>query len=819
MLVPMSWLRSVLPTLTSTARETAAALIRVGLEVERVEQLGVANLVVAQVLTAVEEPQRNGKTIRWCTVDVGQPKPRGIVCGAPNVGAGDVVVVALPGAVLPGDFMIARRKTYGHWSDGMICSERELGLGDEHAGILVLDPGPDAVIGADAAELLELTDEVLDIAVTPDRGYALSMRGIAREVAVAMGLKYGDPGARVLPERLASGLAVTVAEEAGCDRYVALTIDNLDPLATSPTWLQRRLSRAGMRPVSLAVDVTNHTMLELGQPLHAFDADRLTGGLLVRRATAGEVLTTLDGRDRALLHADLVIADAGGAVALAGVMGGARTEITAATRRVVLESAHFDAASVARTARRLRLPSEASRRFERGVDPALAPAAAAAAAALLAELGGAAAVAVTDVDRRPRRPTIGMRAAYPGEVAGRPVASADVVRRLGEVGCGVTDDADSPGQLAVIPPPWRPDLVEPVDLVEEVLRLEGYDTLPSRLPQAPAGRGLTRQQRLQRSLSRALAAAGFVEVQTSPFVGADALGLPDDDPRRDVSRVANPLSAEEATLRSSLLPGLLAALVRNVSRGRTDVALYETGSVFGPPPTTSVAPPPPGARPSAEQLAALQDSLPPQPQHAAVVLCGAADPAGWWGHGRPAQWSDAVAAALAAGSALRVELTVTPAAAAPWHPGRCAALSVAGAVVGYAGELHPRTVDRLGLPPSTCAAEIALEPLFAAAPERIAVPAVSDFPAGTVDVALLVADTVDQQRVATALRAGAGPLLESLALFDLYRGAPVPAGSRSLAYALTFRAPDRTLGGEEVNALRDSAIAAAATQTGAQLRA
>ncbi len=397
MRVPVSWLRTLVPGLTAPADEIAAALVRAGLEVEQVHRVGddVVSVVVGQVLD-VEELTGFKKPIRFCHVDVGA-RTHEVVCGATNFAAGDRVAFALPGASLPGGFEIATRQTYGRTSDGMICSEAELGLADDSPGILVL--APDAPLGADVVEHLALRDQVLDIAVTPDRGYTLSVRGVAREAATAFGLVLSDPGLRDAPPAGDDGPQVRL-DDAGCDRYVARTVSGLDPGAPSPAWLQRRLVLAGMRPISLAVDVTNHVMLELGQPLHAFDADRLTGTVHVRRAAPGERLTTLDGRDRALDEADLVIADDTGAVALAGVMGGAATEVTAATTTLLLESARFEPVTIARTARRHRLPSEASKRYERGVDPALAAVAAEAAVRLLVEHGGATAGPLTDVDAR-----------------------------------------------------------------------------------------------------------------------------------------------------------------------------------------------------------------------------------------------------------------------------------------------------------------------------------------------------------------------------------------------------------------------------------
>lgn len=816
MLVPLSWLQSVLPPLTATGRQVADALIRVGLEVERVEALGIEPLVVGEVREFTEEPQKNGKTIRWCQVEVGEDAPRSIVCGATNFEVGALVVVALPGAVLPGGFAIASRKTYGHVSDGMMCSARELGLGADGSGIMVLNPEPGVEPGTDAAVLLDLVDEILDIAVTPDRGYTMSLRGVAREVAIAMDLPYADPGARVLPGGLGHGIEVTVDDPVGCDHYVALTIEDLDPTAVTPTWMRRRLERGGMRSISLAVDVTNYVMLELGQPLHAFDADLLVGGITVRAARPGETIGTLDGVERALTAADLLISDDAGTIALAGVMGGARTEIGPQTRRILLESAHFAPTRVGLAARHHRLPSEASRRYERGVDPALCVAAAAAAAALLAELGGARATAYTDVDLRPKLPDIELSPDYPGKVGGHPIPLATVCRRLEQVGANVSGK----DPVVVVPPPWRPDLQEPIDLVEEVLRLEGFDQLPVRVPRAPAGRGLTPRQRQRRGVSRALAAAGFVEVVTSPFTGPDPLGLPEGDPRLRALRLRNPLSEQEAYLRTTLLPGLLNALVRNVSRGQRDVALFETGAVFrARPEATYLPPPPPAVRPSFEVLAALDASLPDQPERAAVVITGHGEPAGWWGPGRPADWSDALAAARAVARALQLDLSVDAAHQPPWHPGRCARLLVQGHPAGYAGELHPAILERLGLPARTCAAEIWLDVLARLAGDVVQIVPLSTYPPGIVDVALVVPDAVPAAAVETALRNGTGELLESLVQFDVYRGPSIQAGSRSIAYTLVFRAADRTLSGDEVNALRDAAVQAAARETGAVLRA
>ncbi|MEV0785334.1 phenylalanine--tRNA ligase subunit beta [Streptomyces sp. NPDC050423] len=847
MRVPLSWLREYvdLPA-TETGRDVQAKLVAVGLEVETVEQIGAGlkgPLVVGKVLT-IEELEGFKKPIRFCTVDVGTAngtgEPQEVVCGARNFAVGDKVVVVLPGAVLPGDFAIAARKTYGKTSHGMICSTDELGMGDDGThGIIVLPPEHE--VGADAIELLQLVDEVLDIAVTPDRGYCLSMRGVARETAIAYGLPLRDPALLDVPAPNAYGYPVEVADPAGCSRFTARTVVGLKPETRSPIWMQRRLQKAGMRPISLAVDVTNYVMLELGQPLHAYDRTRIDGPIGVRRARQGEKLTTLDGTVRVLDAADLVITDNRGPIGLAGVMGGANTEIADAaegtrTTEVVIEAAHFDAISVARTARRHKLSSEASKRFERGVDPEAAAAAAQRTVDLLVLLaGGTAEAGVTEVTAPSGPRTISMPADHPDKVAGVTYGRETVVRRLQQVGC----DVYGQDELLVTAPSWRPDLGEPNDLAEEVIRLEGYENLPSTLPTPPSGRGLTDRQRLHRRIGRALAAAGYVEALNYPFTGEavlDQLGLDADDDRRRTVRLVNPLSDEEPSLRTTLLPGLLGALRRNDGRGSHDLALFETGLVFIPqalgsvragesPLTGQETKPvrlPVDRRPSDEEIAALDAALPRQPRRAAVVLAGAREQAGWWGEGRPADWADSVEAARTIAREAGVELTVRAGQHAPWHPGRCAALYVTvdgeETLFGHAGELHPRVIKELHLPERTCAMEVELDVLEQAVDGALQAPRISTFPVATQDVALVVGQDVPAAEVEQALREGAGELLESLRLFDVFTGEQIGGGHKSLAYALRFRAADRTLTVDEATAARDAAVALAAERTGAALR-
>ncbi|MEU3243749.1 phenylalanine--tRNA ligase subunit beta [Streptomyces sp. NPDC006875] len=835
MRVPLSWLREYvdLPA-TETGRDVQAKLISSGLEVETVEQLGAGlkgPLVVGEVLT-IEELEGFKKPIRFCTVDVGTAngtgEPQEIVCGARNFAVGDKVVVVLPGAVLPGDFAIAARKTYGRTSHGMICSGDELGMGDDGSGgIIVLSPEHEA--GSDAIELLELVDEVLDIAVTANRGDCLSMRGVARETAIAYGLPLRDPALLDVPAPNAFGYPVQVSEPLGCDRFTARTVTGLSAEARSPIWLRRRLQKAGMRPVSLAVDVTNYVMLELGQPLHAYDRSLVQGTIGVRRARQGELLTTLDGTKRVLDAEDLVITDDRGPIGLAGVMGGADTEIadhedtTRATGDVVIEAAHFDPVSIARTARRHKLGSEASKRFERGVDPQATSAAAQRTVDLLVLLaGGSAEAGVTEVIAPSAPHTITAPANHPDKVAGVAYGRETVVRRLQQVGC----DVYGQDELIVTVPPWRPDLMAPNDLAEEVIRLEGYENLPSTLPRPPAGRGLTERQRLHRRVGRALAGAGFVEALNYPFLSEDVfdqLGLAADDPNRRVVTLVNPLSDEEPALRTTLLPGLLGALRRNDGRGAHDLALFETGLVFHPHGEQRIASRlPVDRRPTDEEIAALTATLPVQPRHVAVVLTGAREQAGWWGKGRPADWADAVEAARTVAREAGAELVVRAGRYGPWHPGRCAELAVVldgeERVVGHAGELHPRVLKALNLPGRTCAMELDLDRLEEAGAGALQAPRISGFPVATQDVALVVDRGVPHAEVEAALREGAGGLLESIRLFDVYESEQLGEDKKSLAYALRFRAADRTLTVDEASAARDAAVALAGERVGAVLR-
>ncbi|GAB3475022.1 phenylalanine--tRNA ligase subunit beta [Amycolatopsis cihanbeyliensis] len=861
MRVPVSWLTEHLELDEAVGPdELVEAFVRIGVEVEDVQPLGQVEgpLVVGRVVE-FEELSEFKKPIRYCRVEVGDgvpdtaaeelaPEPddpddgvadsedavqqghsgiqtNGIICGAGNFAEGDLVVVALPGAVLPGGFEITARKTYGRVSEGMICSARELGFGDDHTGILVLPPGT-ASPGDEAREVLRVDDTVLELTPTPDRGYALSIRGLARELACALDAPFGDPadpGAVGLPAGEGDAWPVTIEDPEGCGRFVLRRVTGLDAGAPTPWWMRRRLMLAGIRSISLAVDVTNYVMLELGHPMHAWDTTTVRGGLVVRRARAGEKLTTLDDVERELDPDDIVIADDSGVTSLAGVMGGAGTEIGLDSTDVLLEAAHWDPASISRTARRHKLFSEAAKRFERFTDPQLCAVAVELAARLLRQYGdGSIQPGRTDEGEVEPPPAVTMPISLPDQVAGVSYERGVTVRRLTQIGCKITVSTgdDGKGVVTAVPPSWRADLVQRADLVEEVLRLEGYDSIPSVLPAAPAGRGLTETQRRRRTISRALAETGYVEVLPFPFVDKsvwDAFGLPEDDDRRHTVTLLNPLEADKSELATSLVPSMLETLQRNTARGFRDLALFHIGQVVLPGEGRPVVPElDVGGRPSEEDLAALREAVPHQPTHVAVVLSGLRERSGWWGSGAQAGWADAVQAARTVAAAAGVELRVEAGDLPPWHPGRCARLSVGERTVGHAGELHPKVVEALGLPARMAAMELDLDAI--PLPDDRPAPSISAYPPVLLDVALVVDAEVPSAELAEVLRHGAGELLEDVALFDDYRGDQVGEGKRSLAYKLRFRAPDRTLTAEEATKARDAAVSAAAERFGATLR-
>ena len=847
MRIPLSWIRehTRFPQ-EGTPEDLMAELVKVGLEEEDVHRFELSGpIVVGEVLEKTPEPQSNGKTINWCQVRVvpeGQEQTltgkgidpsgvQGIVCGAHNFEVGDKVVVTLPGAVLPGDFRISARKTYGHLSAGMIASVKELGLGEDHDGILVLGTlGLDPEPGTDAMELLGLYDSAAEINVTPDRGYAFSIRGVAREYAHATGTESTDPASlATLPgtDQTQPGHEVILDDGApiygtpGCDTFVARTVTGIDPEAPTPNWMKSRLLLAGMRPISLPVDISNYVMLELGQPNHCYDAAKLQGPIRVRRAAAGEKLTTLDEKERELHAEDLVIADDAGPIGIAGVMGGARTEVSGSTSTIVVEAAHFDPITVSRSKRRHKLPSEASKRFERGADPQLPAVAAQRVADLLVELaGGTDAGQVTHVGEPALPEPISLDPELPARLTGVDYSREQIISLIRQIGAQVEEDGI---RLSVTPPSWRPDITIPEALVEEVARLAGYDQIPSRLPVAPAGRGLTGVQQRRRTVYSGLAAAGFTETLSYPFYSEEANELfgraEAGEESLPMVRLANPIAGQHPALRTTILPGLLDTLRRNVSRGFHDLALFEPGSVFLPGETLGTESIPGlGAYPGDEVIARINAGLPDQPLHLAAVLSGAESPDVVGESGRARDWADAVEAARKVADLLSVELEVSQGSHQAFHPGRTAVLSVDGGVVGHAGELHPKVAESWDLPERTAAMELDLSALIGAAPEQVSAEPIATFPPTTQDVALIVDEALPAGELKATLAEGAGALLESIELFDVYSGTGIEDGKKSLAYALRFRAEDRTLTADEASEARAAAVALAEQRHGAVQR-
>ncbi|TFB72534.1 phenylalanine--tRNA ligase subunit beta [Cryobacterium glaciale] len=874
MRVPLSWLGEFVDLAPGTTPEDVhAALVSVGLEEEEIHRFEVSGpIVVGEVLEFVGEEQTNGKTINWCQVRVapdgelaadGGPAVHGIICGAHNFAVGDKVVVTLPGASLPGPFPIAARKTYGHTSDGMIASARELGLGDEHDGILLLkNLGIDAPVGTDAIALLGLDDSAVEINVTPDRGYAFSIRGVAREYSHATGVAFRDPALALTVVAPVTRFPVTIDDQApirdrnGATVFVTRVVRGVDPTRPTPAWMIARLGLVGIRSISLVVDVTNYVMFELGQPLHGYDLDKLTGGIIVRRATAGEKFTTLDAVTRTLSVEDLLITDESGPIGLAGVMGGANTEISAQTVNVLVEAANFDPVSIARSARRHKLPSEASKRFERGVDPQVAAVAAARVVQLLVDLAGGTADDLGSVyNEAPASEPIRLPTGFVSGLIGLAYTGDEVRDALVDVGVSLVE-AD--GDLQVTPPSWRPDLTDKWTLAEEVARIVGYDRIPSVLPIAPPGRGLTRTQTLRRTVAQTLAATGHTEVLTYPFVseqannlfgaGVAALGavsaaeadsgaiaadggaasaVPVSIPQM---KVANPLDGEAPFLRTSMLPGLLQIAHRNRSRGLVDVAIYEQGLVFRPEAGVTYGTavlPAGGERPSAEAEASLIAGIVPQPLLVGVVLVGndvRHQP------GLPAVaagWQSALAAVQQVALATGVRIEVRQGRHPAMHPGRTAELFVtvpaataaASTVsVGFAGELLPAVADDYDLPAVVAVAEINLGLVFAQAGGDLTVTPIRTMPAATQDLSLVVSASVPAAALRTAVAEGAGDLLEHIELVDDYRGAGVEPGQKSLTFALRFRGEERTLTAAEASAARLAGVAVAAERFGATLR-
>lgn len=777
MKVPLSWLRELTPVDASTD-ELAGRLRIHGLAVEGITRTGsdISGVVVGRVLSVEDIP---GAKVVLARVDAGDGT-REIMAGVRNFAAGDLVPVAIPGARLPGDVEIGRRQMLGRTSDGMLCSPAELGISEDHSGILVLEG--EYKIGQDIREALALDDEIFDIDVTPNRPDCLCIVGVAREVAALYGLPLTVPGPNLREDGPPAGELASVAleDKRGCPRYLARVITGVR-VGASPWWMRRRLLACGMRPISGPVDVTNYVLLERGHPQHAFDLDTLAGAaIVVRKPRKNErTLTTLDGVERELARDDVLICDAERPVAVGGIMGGGETEVSEGTTRILLEAAYFDPTRILRTARRMGLRTEASVRFERGADPETVASASARAAALIAEIGGGS-VARGAIDVYPKpikvRP-IRLRVARANALLGIKATPVEMAAGLEALACRV--ESQTRTALRVVPPTFRPDLRIEEDLIEEVARLYSYERIPSTLPAAGRTGGLARDQHLRRVVRRALLGSGLSEAQTLSMLPPklpDRLALPPDHSWRRTLHIANPLSEEESVLRPSLIPGLLLAAAKNAARRNTTVALFEIGTAFLP----------------------SDAELPDEPLRAAWLLAGEA-PTGWHGPHRELDFFDAKGVLERLVEALGVDgVDLEPVEIAPLHPGRCARVTLGAADIGVVAELHPAAARALDIDGRAALGEIDLAPLIAAAREA-AEGEIPRFPATSRDLALLVPSSVSAGAVQRAVRGAAGPLLEEINIFDVYRAGEIEEqGLVSLAFSLRFRAPDRTLTDAEV---------------------
>jgi len=785
MRVPLSWLRELAPVEGDPA-DLASTLSQLGLVVEGLHRVGegLDQVVVARVLST--SPHPGADRVQLVAVEDGEGADAQIVCGAFNFGAGDLVPLARPGTRLPGGIEIGRRKVRGQWSEGMLCSGFELGLTEDHSGILVLPP--DSKPGSTVAEALGVgTDVVFDLDVTPNRPDALSVAGVARDLAAKLRVPFAPPDLPPLPTDGSPGATVVVEALDLSPRFTVTRFDGVT-VGPSPAWMAARLTLAGMRPISNLVDVSNYVMLEGGQPNHAYDLDRLPGGgLSVRRGRPGEVVVTLDGVERRVGAEDCLICDAAGtAVGIAGIMGGESSEISDTTSTVLLEAAYFDPGAIARTSKRLGLRTEASVRFERGVDPEATLRAISRFGQLAAQVAGArpAGPTVDVIGALPPRPRVTVRTARVNAILGTALTPSDVTGHLDPLGFD-SEPAGGDGVFTVTIPSWRPDSQREIDVIEEVGRLHGYDRIARTLPlTTAAGAGLTPYQRDRRRVRHTLVGLGLSEAWATSFLAPDDLaraGLPP-----DAVRVQNPLVAEESALRTSLLPGLLKALALNQSHRNPDVCLFEIGHVFLPPPEGEVRP--------------------PEPENLAFALAG-----------HPATDATRVCTTLVDALGLQ-PVTLVPTAPPGMHPTRSAQLLAGTEIVGVLGEVDPDVLAAHDLAGPVAWMEVDLGALLAGPRRARVYRPISRYPSADIDLAFVVDDDAAAGAIAATLRLAAGDVLEDVWLFDVFRGPQLGDGARSLAYRLRFNALDHTLTDEELAELRTACITAVESAFPARLR-
>ncbi len=787
---PENWLREHIRT-DADRDQLAAALTAIGLEVEELTPLGESldQVVVAQIVSCAKHPEAD--RLQVCEVDAGAHGTLQIVCGAPNARAGLKAPLAMVGAKV-GAITIKAAKLRGVESNGMLCSAKELGIDADASGLLELSD--DAPVGALLADYLGLPDASIELKLTPNRADCFGIRGIAYDVAAATGSKVVAMDVPEVPATVERTLLVGLDAGADAPRYLGRVIEGVDGAARTPLWMAQRLARSGIRPLSFLVDVTQYVMLELGQPMHAFDLDTLQGPIGVRRARAGESLTLLDGREAALDPEFLLVTDADRPVALAGVMGGLATRVTEATRNVFLEAAHFAPAAIIGRSRRLGLHTDAAHRFERGVDPELPRIAIERATALILEIAGGApgpVVGAVNPDELPRPAPIRLRRARIGRVLGIEVADAEIVRILGALGLAVAADAEG---WTVTPPARRFDLAIEEDLIEEIARIHGYDRIPVRLPSGAARVSAPSADRVaDATLRRHLAARDWQEALNYAFIDAamvEAWQLPGG------VALANPLSAELGVMRPMLLPGLAAALARNVARQQPRVRLFELGRAFAAP--------------------ATQGDAPAELPRLAAIACGSARAEQWGIDDRPVDFHDLRGDLESLAALANATLEFRRSAAPFGHPGRSADVHRDGERIGWIGELHPALRRALEIDVPVFGFELDLEALARRAP--VVAEATSKFPSVRRDLSLLVPEAVEWATLAATVRASAGPLLRGVRLFDRYVGKGVETGFKSLTMGLILQEESRTLTESDVDAVVARTVSELQREHGARIR-
>lgn len=816
MKAPLSWLAEYVKLgKEHTVEKIQSAFIQRGFEVEDIQFIGkgLAGPIVVGEIVSIENLTDYKKPIRYCQVNIGKGVDSlvGIVCGATNFVEGDKVVVALPGSVLPENFNISARETYGKISEGMICSIKELGIGDEQSGILVLDDSYQ--VGVNAISELQLIDTVFDLAVLPDRGYALSIRGLARELASHFSCEFIDPTTKTVQTFKNDSKQLGKIEAKDVCRSLVLTkISGFNPERDTPWEMKRKLLLTGLRSISLPVDITNFIMIEIGQPLHAFDANKVQGKICIRYGNADEELETIDHTNRKLSDKDLVVADERGVLSLAGLMGGISSEIDSNTTDIILEAAHFEAQKISESARRHVLSSEASKRFERGVDTEIAAFASNYAVSLFERFSTVESVSRWQEINPTAKKNVLLDKDLLNTIVGFEIIENDVQEMLNQLGCLVIDK----DPIKVEIPSWRFDLANTNDLAEELLRVLGYDKIPLVNPPSSIGSGLTPSQQSLNQLKTFLAAKGAAEILSYPFVSHSQSFRFVDIEESDLVKIANPLSEEEPYLRVSLLPGLLAVAIRNLGRGNESLNLFETGSVYRKISDEKI---PKVTFPlNGEQLKQADAILPRQPKLLSGLLTGRKADNPLLGKNGVWTWSDAIELVAELLNLFNLDFDVTSDSSKGFHPGRTAKFYSGEKFLGIAGELHPELLDEFTLQDRVSCYEIDLSTVFALADQTVIAQPISNYPIAKEDLAVVVQQELPIWKIHKSLQELSISNLEKFQIFDVYTGAPVPDGKKSIAISLQFRSHDRTLTAEDVSGWKSEILATLAKQYGAELR-